>query len=645
MRHRLFVLLAFALALAPFSARAESQPVQDYQNELIQKAVGLKLHEDRYWHLLLHYRSRWIPGVKSEMDARAFFNAKNGRTDPEAELRATLERFFEPMPKKPEEQHPQCLFIDRYTWLKRKLGFDAGRLPERKCEDYQAWRKALDPESISLVFSSYYMNNPSSMFGHTLLRLNHRSHGREERLLDYGVNYAANPTTNNAFLYGVLGMTGGFPGSFSNIPYYHKVQEYSDSESRDLWEYDLTLSEEEIDRLMLHLWAVGRVHTSYYFFDQNCSYMILTLLDVARPSLELAEQFDGLTVIPADTVRGVVSRSGLIGKVNHRLAIVTKINRMRSQLASNEQSVFLELAGADDENESKAALATLAQLPSGAQARVIDVGLEYLRYRKIKGKDKLKPVEAGMLKELLLVRSGLSAPVVDPSLTPEEMARARPDTGHGTSRVHLSSGYNGENGGFAELGYRPSFHDLNAWSVGYPRSAEIELGNVNVRYYPRDRRFRLEHSSLLNVLSLTPLDRVFPKMSWAMRLGADPVRDFSSGDQTEWIGQLGGGVTLGLGKGALFYVLGKAQLGVSGAYQPGYRLGPVATVGLLFDKFDRLSFHLSGNYHRPVLGFKSEYYAASAESRVSISENSDFRLQYDRYRITHQGKVSFNVYF
>jgi hypothetical protein len=40
-------------------------------------------------------------------------------------------------------------------------------------------------------------------------------------------------------------LTGQYPGEYSIMPYYRKVKEYGDFESRDLWEYELNLTPEE----------------------------------------------------------------------------------------------------------------------------------------------------------------------------------------------------------------------------------------------------------------------------------------------------------------------------------------------------------------------------------------------------------------
>src|SRR6185503_11289882 len=107
------------------------------------------------------------------------------------------------------------------------------------------------------------------------------------------------------------GLTGGFPGRFYVMPYYVKVQEYSNIESRDLWEYQLALSPEQVRRLVMHAWETRSTHFDYFFFTRNCSYYLLTLLEAAAPELHLIDQFPG-HVIPSDTVRAVLKQPGLV---------------------------------------------------------------------------------------------------------------------------------------------------------------------------------------------------------------------------------------------------------------------------------------------------------------------------------------------
>ena len=60
-------------------------------------------------------------------------------------------------------------------------------------------------------------------------------------------------------------MLGGFRGVFSLLPFYYKVREYSDFESRDLWEYEFKFSEEESQFFVKHLWELGDTWFDYYY--------------------------------------------------------------------------------------------------------------------------------------------------------------------------------------------------------------------------------------------------------------------------------------------------------------------------------------------------------------------------------------------
>ena len=73
-------------------------------------------------------------------------------------------------------------------------------------------------------------------------------------------------------------------------------------ENRDIWEYNLNLTPEELDMFVAHLWEVGQTQTRYYFFTENCSYMLMEVLDAVRPSLKLADDFP-VQAIPLDRSR------------------------------------------------------------------------------------------------------------------------------------------------------------------------------------------------------------------------------------------------------------------------------------------------------------------------------------------------------
>src|SRR5262245_48619992 len=159
----------FLVVLSGTVVAASDEP--PYLTELVARSLVGKLANTREWHLLLHYRANIFGGYTSEVNDPQFFLAPHGKTDPQAELAATLKAFFSTEKIGPLEQSAQCAFIARYHWLKSTLAIDDQRLPPQPCEQFAEWFRELNPASVTLVFPSAYMHNPASLFGHILLRI------------------------------------------------------------------------------------------------------------------------------------------------------------------------------------------------------------------------------------------------------------------------------------------------------------------------------------------------------------------------------------------------------------------------------------------------------------------------------------------
>ena len=225
-----------------------------------------------------------------------FFISPNGKHSPEQELQATITKLYAEDQDVAKEM--QCRFPARYSWLESQQGHKP-----YSCPELSTWREIIDPEGLTLVFPTAFMNNPSSMFGHTLLRIDAKDQTRHKELVAFAVNFAAEPDSqDNSAAFAIKGLIGQYPGRFAVMPYYKKVREYNDIESRDIWEYKLKLTSEEVEKILLHLWEMQNAEFDYYFLDENCSYQLLSLLEIAREDLALTTEFS-VQAIPSDTVR------------------------------------------------------------------------------------------------------------------------------------------------------------------------------------------------------------------------------------------------------------------------------------------------------------------------------------------------------
>jgi hypothetical protein len=330
----LFFLLYFFVPLPLFAAQVQT-PDTPYLSKVLELARLKELYKEKYWHILLHYR-RGPFGTRSLIDDEDFFLSKEGKYNPEAELNATIKAFFQEVDD--ETKHPVCKYIARYTWIKDQLELDSSQLPFPECKRFTELINQIQPESVSLIFPTTYMNSPASMFGHTLLIVETAS---KSKLLAYAINYAAVTQETFGPLYAIKGLFGFYKGYYSILPYYAKIQEYRDVNDRDIWEYPLNLEYEEVIRLLMHVYELDFIYSDYYFFDENCSYQLLFLLDAARPSLDLTNQFN-LWVIPLDTIR-VAKKSGLTTGNFYRPSKSTKIKHIASLLPKQAETRHSQL--------------------------------------------------------------------------------------------------------------------------------------------------------------------------------------------------------------------------------------------------------------------------------------------------------------
>lgn len=566
----IFIVLVWLGAVVPTAS------ANDYAEELIADARSKRLADRPEWRNLLHYkRFVWRPGLRSLADDSRFFNAANGKIDPQAELEATLRAFFSTEPETDQTQNPQCRFIARYHWLKQELQFDSHRLPEQPCSRYRRWRDTLNPGAITLVFPAAYLNNPASLYGHTLLRIDARDQDDRTRLLSYAINYAAATDETNGIVFAVRGLFGGYPGLFGIGPYYTKVREYNDIENRDIWEYELNFDDEEIERLLMHVWELGPIRFDYYFFDENCSYHLLSLFDVARPSLRLTDGFPAWA-IPADTVRAVVEQQGLLRRVTYRPARSTWLQHRQAQLSANEVALAAELADGTVAPENPA----LPKLPADRRAAVLELAFEYLEYQRLTGK-RLKheaaTVTGSRLRTLLLARSAVEAALSPPVPTPP----VRPDEGHGSTRIGITVGSESDRR-FTEVRLRAAYHDIYDPQAGYGRGAQIQFFNLVLRDQAT-QEWRLERLDLIDIASLSARDALLQPLSWTVNAGLVRKR-FDDADRP-LIFRLSGGAGAAFAPSArsLLYGLVDTALDVGAKFEDQYALGLGPAVGGFID--------------------------------------------------------------
>ncbi|MBH3427040.1 DUF4105 domain-containing protein [Pseudomonas alkylphenolica] len=464
-----------------------------------------QLAADRYWIALGHYETAKLGGWRSYVDDRQFFLAEDGAHHPDQELRATLQALYAPASL--GDKHAQCVFPARTRWLREQLQLDD--LPAPDCKEYTQWFKDIAPHSAVMIFPAAYLNSPSSMFGHTLLRIDQADvQTNDTALLSYAINFGAYiEGSDNSILYAWKGLMGGYPGLFALVPYQEKLSEYRSLENRDLWEYRLNLTPEETGRMVEHVWELKQIQFDYFFFDENCSYRLLELLQVARPSLDLTSQFP-LTAIPTDTVKAV-KESGLVERIDYRPSRERELLERAKPLDDNEQQQVLAVSADTAQLQSP----EFTALPRERQALVQDAAYRLERYRA-NGRER-DPERSKRSFELLRAINRNPPPEL------EVERPGLPEDGHDSRTWQLGAGTR-EDRAFAEYGLRMAYHDLNDNAYGFPLGAQIEILQLKVRQY-ENNDWQVQRLDLATIRSLTPRNDLLQPWSWQVTGGLERV--------------------------------------------------------------------------------------------------------------------------
>ena len=364
---QLFFLLAFLLSTSLLHTAQASA-----SDSILQR-----LAQDKNWLELLHAEN----GSTSLVKTRGFYLSQP--FSPFQELKTTL-RWFS-MPEVSGVEHVQCRYPARYLWWQRQLqAYPELRpyyaAPKVTCSDYQQWKDDLNTDSVSLVFASSYLGNPASMYGHLLLKFNDKSGVND--LIHTSSNFGAStPDNENMLVYVFKGIFGGYQGVFSQAEFYNNNRLYGREELRDLSEYRLNLSPEQVEMIVAHLYEVRNVKFQYFFFKENCGMQVADLIEIGTEN-DLYHP-SALWVLPFEVVTKAED-AGLVAETKLYPSKQSEFYLRFEALDSKEKAAFVSVV----EQGENQALETLVD--DLAKSKVANALLSYYDVAYVTHRDKKK---------------------------------------------------------------------------------------------------------------------------------------------------------------------------------------------------------------------------------------------------------------
>ncbi len=536
---------------------------------------------------------------ESEIDDPRFFLSKNGKYDPKAELNATINALFNET--RFDDNSTACLFPARKWWLEKELQIK--NFPKVTCNEFDKTVERLSPKSATIVFPAAHINSPASMFGHTFLRIN--SHYKS-KLLAYAVNYAAEADENreNAITFAVKGLFGGYYGKYSLLPYYEKLKEYRDREKRDIWEYDLNLSEDEVMKMVRHIWELNGIRSKYYFFTENCSYNMLWLIETARPSVHLKEHFT-YHVIPLETIHAA-KEEGLISDENYRPSKHTILLRYE-ELIDKKYIHYVQIL--QNRPQKSEEIVSSTEIPTQQKRYILEAAIELLEYNYAKSemeKSEYLDIFYKLSKSRAALKRGDIVKIEDPQnpILSHRAAAFRVGTLHRSGKS------------YALFGFRPAYHTLEDGSFGFLRGTQIEFLNGN--FFFDLNSFKVEELTILSITSISQRSDLIKPFSWRTKFGWD--RNYLN-DEAVFSAKVGAGLSWGNKYGYLYTMIDPIL------YATESNLAIDFSLGIVLDGFEKSS---------TVLEVSQKYYDSSTSQKIlsfsygyMLKQNAQLKLKYE----------------
>jgi len=614
-KYKCLVLISL-LSIFLFPDIAKSNTEENFAQQLISRANEKNLAQSKQWLRLLHYNQGGTLHSRNRSYIRSpqFFLSPNGAHNAQQELEETLRQFFE------TNIQQRCSFPARFHWLSEQLELEHYSHGLKNCTEFLNVQSQVAAKKMTLIFPSAYLNSASSVFGHTLLRIDNGADD-EAVILNWAINYGAKLNDKDgAVKYAMKGIAGLYDGQYFIVPYSQKIKEYGQMENRDIWEYPLTLSEAEVTFLTEHLWELKDINFDYFFFDENCSYRLLELLEVAKPELDLTSQFR-FTEIPINTVKTLMENN-LIDSSVFRASKERLLNHRFEGLNTEEKKLAKRIS--DDltiANENIFQNLTLER-----QLAVLQSAYDYLRFQQSSAERDEKIAKRSL--KLLQQINQISIQENETNKHSEKQTSAtlkpiKHDGDilktHDSQRLGITSGKLIDGKPYQSIQYRMAYHELLDNSEGFFKGAHIEGPALTVK--KNDVSTYIDNITLLNIISLNPRSDIRQDFSWALGIKAERSDEANAHLQTSIFG--GGGFAWQTNN-FLAYQLLLPRL----AFNPEFE--KEASLGLEF-KFGLI--HNSGK-HPALLEFKSLKldeeaikYFANFSQQIELNRNHALRLK------------------
>jgi hypothetical protein len=521
-----------------------------------------KIYAQRGWEKLLHYDPELR---KSRISNPNFYLSKNGQLNPNEELEASILKMKAESNDTLEKERFSCRFPARRNYIKTHFP----TIDSPNCPWLEEKLNHARPYQVVFIFASQFLGNPSSTMGHTFMRFDYDP---SSTLIGNSFSYAAsNEIKHDSTLqYIWKGLFGGYQGEYSLTPFYPRAHEYGNIENRDLWEYEIKLSEDQRVFLLEHAFELSNAgNEPYLFLNRNCAAVILDFLDVVFPEYELGKNAVQFFYSPLQGLK-LLNEKKLLGNVFLRKSLRTESNETYNNLSSIEKDLVQKLINGN------------LSISTINEPKILDVAMSILTYRKLT--NELNEQQDALIYSIGVARSKLELDHSS-SINPKIMNNLSGDplNGHDTHQLSLGVIKSNEQKSL-QLGFRAAGHAIEDRSSGHLDNTQILFfdGSIRIQSTYSTKKLILNQLSFIDIKSFSPYSIIDHSFSWSGSFSIISTLGSAYRNGYALRSEISSGLSDRLGPVTGYFLLN----GTVDTWKPrkniSFHMGPGLTTGLLY---------------------------------------------------------------
>lgn len=573
----------------------------------VKLAETKELHNSHVWHSLLHLNKDENPSIDSGK-----FLLSHKKFSPRNELQATLLSFF-------DDKRSICKYPARFLWLKQELELPMS-MSDSDCIEFNEYLYKTTPKDLKIIFASEQVESPMSMMGHVFFKLEGVDGDGVKR--ENAVSFFTVIDTANIPYLILKSTVTGMNGYFILSPYKKHLKRYLNEDERNIWEYELNLTNFEKKLIYYHFWELKSTDIKYLFTDFNCATIIDDMLALSRKNYR--DDFS-LWVTPKDVIKRAY-RNNIIKKSKMEPAPGWEVKMLVDSLDREAVSTIKSIL----ENKNLKLLKEFRFNKSVDTAYLEKkLFLSYANYLNTK-KDMFSDSEIEEIKKTVQDDKNLDL-AIDISQYKNPVKSPK------SSQVTFSRVYGDKNG--LEFSFLPASNRLHDDNRQYFTESSLKIGEITVSKI--DDEIKLKRFEILSMKSLAPWDTLTRSVSKEFSLNIEPQYDKDLKEHQVLNANLGAGFTKRLTEDFFMYTL--ADIGFATNYSNNYIYASPKLGFMIYEVFNMKSVaEVSRIYNQ--MNSKTYYDEFTLDHSIFVDKNVNVGFRYNLKKSSNISAKSTSIF-